>query len=278
VPSAVEASVRSPSIFTQFAADEGLWDRSRPLDGASITFGVSDPAAEDGREVALVFPGDPALSSADDVGPDVSTEISTKEFVRFGTMRARVRFPACSASEEVVSAAFAFSNDGTDANGDGLDDNPEIDFQVLCGTPSYIVLTVWTDYERSGAIERFVKTSRAVDTTNGALYALASPSVHDYVPDGAAPELAIPDFPDPGAFYEIGFEWQPASVRFFIERGGAEVTLWTLTAPALVPQVPLQLMFNLWHPETHWLPGRTEADYPAADAELRLDRFSYTPL
>jgi hypothetical protein len=53
------------------------------------------------------------------------------------------------------------------------------------------------------------------------------------------------------------------------------VTLWEVDDPAFVPQVPLQLMLNLWHPETHWLPGRDAADYPSSDTAFRLDWFDY---
>ena len=57
---------------------------------------------------------------------------------------------------------------------------------------------------------------------------------------------------------------------------GVERTLWTLTDPAFVPQVPLPLMFNLWHPPTHWLPTRAPADYPAHDGVMLVDRATWT--
>jgi hypothetical protein len=272
-----EAPGKPPSIFTQFETDEGLWDRQQAVPGATISFGVSDPAAEDGESVVLVIPGDPALESGDSTGPDLATQISTKQFVRFGTFRTRLRFPACAPGEEVASAAFAFRNDGTDGNGNGIADNPELDIHVLCGAPPYIVLTAWTDYDVVNGRERFLKASRAIDTRTGALFGLASETTHEYVQTGAAPELAVPGFPAPSTFYEVGFEWLPASVRFFIVREGVEITLWDLLDATYVPQLPLQLMFNLWHSETHWLPARTAADYPAQDAAFRIDWMAFTP-
>jgi hypothetical protein len=264
------------AVVGRDGTDDGLWDRQRALAGATISFGIADPAADDGQSVVLVFPGDPALEAGDSSGPDLATQISTKQFVRFGTFRARLRFPECSPGEEVASAAFAFKNDGTDGNGNGIADNPELDIHVLCGTPSYIVLTAWRDYEVASGRERFFKVSRAVDTATGALFELASEAAHDFVETGAAAELAIPGFPAPAAFYEVGFEWLPESVRFFIVREGVELTLWHLVDTTYVPQIPLQLMFNLWHPKTHWLPARTPADYPAGDTALRVDWMEFT--
>src|SRR6185503_11602769 len=92
-----------------------------------------------------------------------------------------------------------------------------------------------------------------------------------YMKTGSAPTLVWPGFPEANTFYEVGIDWQPTRVRFFIVRAGVEVTLWTITDVAYVPQVPLPMRFNLWHPPTHLVPVRTPADYPAADGILRVD-------
>ena len=263
-------------ISADFATDDGIWDRQRLVPGSAVDFGVADPLARDGEELALVLPGIRGLGPDDHAGPDVATQISTKQFVEYGTMRTRVRFATCQPGEEAVNAAFAFFNDGTDANANGLADNPEIDFQVLCGRPSFIVLTVWKDFDTaSDGTEHFYKTSRAVDTASGDLYALSSPSDYPYVRAGNDGRLALPVFPDPNVFYEIGFEWQPDSVRFFVVSGGAELTLWKMVDRAYVPGVPLQVMYNVWHSPTHWAPDRASANYPAADATLRVDWLEY---
>ncbi len=263
-------------ISTDFATDDGIWDRQRLVPGAAVDFGVADPLARDGEEVALVLPGMPGLGAADRAGPDLATQISTKQFVRYGTLRTRVRFATCQPGEEAVNAAFAFFNDGTDTNANGLADNPEIDFQVLCGRPSFIVLTVWKDFEKaSDGTEHFYKSSRAVDTSSGDLYDLASPSDYPYARTGEDGRLALSGFPDPNVFYEIGFEWQHDSVRFFVVSGGTELTLWKMVDRAYVPVVPLQIMYNVWHSPTHWVPDRASASYPAADATLRVDWLEY---
>ena len=64
-------------------------------------------------------------------------------------------------------------------------------------------------------------------------------------------------------------------MRFFIVIDGIELTLWSLADAALIPQVPLQLRYNLWHPDTHWLPTAVPADYPSQDAVLAADWFKY---
>jgi hypothetical protein len=76
----------------------------------------------------------------------------------------------------------------------------------------------------------------------------------------------------------VGIEWRPTQVRFFIVLDGTELTLWTMTDSRFVPSVPLPLMFNLWHPQTHWVPRTTDASYPAHDGVLRVDRVSYDPI
>ena len=275
-PARIDGGRGTLLISTDFAADEGLWDRQRLVPGATVTFGAADPAAHEGTEVVLRLPGIPGLGPTDYAGPGLATQISTKQFVKFGSLRARVRFATCAPGEEVASAAFAYFNDGGDLDRNGLPDNPELDFQVLCGRPSFIVLTAWKDFAlMSDGTTRFLKTSHAVDTATGDTYDLVSPSDGTYAKTSTDRAFAQPGFPDPDAFYEIGFDWQPSSVRFFAVLGGKELTLWTLTDTAYVPAVPLQLMFNLWHPATHWVPDRTSATYPSTDAILRVDSLEY---
>jgi hypothetical protein len=272
VADAASGARAAPLISTDFAADEGLWDRQRLIPGSTVSFGVQDPLARDGFELVLRLPGIAGLGASDYVGPDLSTEVETKQFVKFGSLRAKVRFPSCDPGEEVVSAAFAFFNDGSDRNGNGLPDNPELDFQVLCGRPSFIVLTAWSDFElMNDGSTRFLKTSRAVDTATGDIYELPSAGGATYARTGNDAAYVHAGFPDPDTFYEVGFDWSPALVRFFAVLGNKELTLFTVTDRAYVPSVPLQIMFNLWHPATHWVPDRTTAAYPARDADLHVD-------
>ena len=262
---------------TQFAAEEGLWEQTAPLPGATIDFGVASGAAGDDAVVELRLPGVPGAGPDTDPGPDVATQIATRRFVQFGMFRTRVSFASCAPTEEVASAVFAFFNDGSDANGNGIADNPEIDLQVLCGTPTFVVLTCWSDFERATATapERFIKRSHAVDMSTGDIYDTISDTGNAFAKTSTAIDLVYPGFPDPNGFYEVGFDWQPSSVRFFIVKDGREITLWTLGDSKLIPQVPLQLMLNLWHPTEHWIPARSPANYPGSDAVLRADWAEY---
>jgi len=261
---------------SQLAVNGGAWDELTPLDGARITFGAPSAGADDGLVAALRFPGDPTLGPADRTDPNLATMIETRQYFRYGTFRARVQPATCAPTEELASAVFMYFSDGRDDNGNGITDEQELDLQVLCGTPSFIVLTAWSDYEAGGGVETFRKSSHAVDTATGDLWDTLQPGDATYAKTGNDPALAQQGFPAPHTFYEVGIDWQATRVRFFIVSGGAELTLWTLTDPAFVPQVPLPLMFNLWHPGTHWLPTRAPADYPANDGVMLVDWARWT--
>jgi hypothetical protein len=264
---------------TQFVSNEGLWDEYSPLSGASVGFGRPSTAAADNATVELILPGRPGLGPSNNEGPDLSTEIATRQRLPFGMLRTSINFATCAPTEEVANAVFAYFNDGSDRNGNGITDDWEIDFQVLCGTPAFIFLTNWTDYAAATATtpERFIKVSRAIDMATGDIYETTSDSADGLVKTGNAPDLIYPGFPAAGAFYEIGFDWQLSSVRYFIVRDGVELNLWTMSDPKYVAPVPLNFMFNLWHPASHWMPSPSAANYPAADAIMRADWAEYRP-
>jgi hypothetical protein len=265
-----------PTLTSELAADDGFWDVQTVLDGASVRFGAAAAGTSDGKVVELRLPGKPGLGAADFAGPDVATEIGSKQFLRFGTLRTAVRFPTCQPTEEVAAAVFWFHNDGLDHDGDGIVDNPEMDLHLLCGTPGVIALTVWTDFQtgRDGT-RQFVRRSHAVDLSTGDLYDSVADSSDGYARTGNDPTLVRPGFPAPGIFYEVGYEWRATAVRFFIVIDGLDLTLWTLVDALLIPQVPLQLRYNLWHADAHWLPPAAAAGYPSQDAVLAVDWFKY---
>jgi hypothetical protein len=258
---------------SELAANGGVWDVATKLAGARATFGAASAGARDGRVAELRLPGGVATAS---VGPMLATEIATAQYFRFGTFRARVQFATCAPNEEIASAVFMYFHDGRDANANGIADTPELDLHVLCGNPSFVVMTAWSDYAAQNGVETLRKLARAVDTATGDVYDAFTPGDRTFTKTGRAPELADPGFPAANTFYDVGIDWQPTRVRFFIVRGGVEVTLWTMTDPAYVPQVPLPLMFNLWHPETHWVPTTSAADYPARDGVFLVDRAEWT--
>jgi len=270
------ASGLPPTLTSSFAADDGFWDVQTMIDGASVVFGATAAGASDGKVAELRLPGKPGLGASDFVGPDLATEIGSKQFFRFGTLRTAVRFSTCQPSEEVAAAVFWFYNDGVDHDGNGIVDNPEMDLHLLCGTPGVVALTAWSDFQqnRDGSTQ-FLRRSHAVDLASGDLYDTVSDSADGYALTGNDAALVRPGFPAAGAFYEVGYDWQASAVRFFIVIDGVELTLWTLADTALVPQVPLQLRYNLWHPDAHWLPPAASANYPAEDAMLAVDWFKY---
>ena len=260
---------------SELASNGGLWDVFTPLPGASVAFGASHPVggSRDGRVAALVFPGDPALTAADRTGSDLNTGIATKQFFRYGTFRSRVAFARCAPGEDVTSAAFLYFADASDANANGIADLHELDFHVLCADSPSIVMSAWSDYQIDGAgVETFLKRSHAIDPGTGDIYDTPTANDRTFTKTGNVPEFVRPGFPAADTFYDVGIEWQPDHVRFFIVLDGREITLWTLTDRSYVPQVPLPIMFNLWHPPSPWGPQTVGADYPANDSVLLVDK------
>ena len=253
------------------AADHRLFT-TRMQPGGTVELGVADADADGGEVARLVLAGAPRLGTRDHVGPAFASELATaRDDFHFGTYRTRVRLASCAPGEEAVNGLFTYSNDGADHDGDGLIDNAEIDFEILCGTPDVVFLTVWTEY--SG--DDFRKWTRAIDLTTGAVW--ASPSDHEYglVAAGEDPALVLPDLLDPGGFVELGFDWRADRVRFFAVVDGEDRTLAELTDAAGIPTLPGRLMFNVWHPLEHWFGGGGTPDYPAADATLLVDWARY---
>jgi hypothetical protein len=265
-----------PTLSSSFAANDGFWDVQTMIDGASVGFGGAAAGSSDGKVATLRLPGKPGLDASDLAGPELATEIGSKQFLRFGTLRTAVRFSTCQPGEEVAAAVFWYGSDGLDHDGDGLVDNPEMDLHLLCGSPGMVVLTAWTQFQKNlDGTRRFVRRSHAVDLATGDLYDSVADDSDGYALAGRDDALVRPGFPVPGTFYQVGYDWRPFAVRFFIVIDGIELTLWTLVDAALIPQVPLQLRYNLWHPDAHWLPTASPASYPSQDALLAVDWFKY---
>lgn len=263
--------------FTDFPDNDGLWQEQLRLPNAAINFGLADVGASDGRVVELRLPGHPEYAPTDNVGPSFATQIGTGETFHFGTFRTRVQFGSCAPTEEVIGAFFGFFNDGTDANENGIVDDQEINFQITCGAPTLAHLTVFTDFEAGDAGAIFRKLTRVINLESGEYYDTPDASANALVLTGSDPQFLEPGAFDSDAYYELGFEWRSDRIRFFMVLGGTEVTLWTLSEQARIPQRPLFVMYNLWHPDAHWHPATGEADYPASDVVLRADWFEHLP-
>ncbi|HSY21976.1 MAG TPA: glycoside hydrolase family 16 protein [Polyangiaceae bacterium] len=252
------------------ASDESVaFDESQEEHSTgTIAFGVSSPAASDGKVATLTRTGGQAT-----LGTGGAEEIVSRAPFSFGTFRYRIQLASCAATEEAVNGLFTYFNDGTKAT-DGLIVNREVDIEILCGEPWLINLTIWTEYTDDTHLEN---QSRVVDTRTGTVYVYADDTSGNQTGTESHPELALAGFPSSGTYYEMGFTWAPDHLRYFISNGGTDVTLWDATDATRIPQAPMEQHFNLWAPGEHWSTGESAA-VPAQDATLSLDWFRYDPL
>lgn len=259
-----------PTVFYDFvSADAAAFYQRQPT--GSVTFGAADPGAHDGHAATLLFQGNTAA-----VGPASATEVGTNAALGFGEYRFRVRLATCHPDEDLVNGHFVYHNDGLDHDGNGIIDNDEIDIEILCGQPGFLNLTSWTDYTDDAHMR---KKSRTIDLDTGTLHVGVTDGygydAADPLDGTVDPSLAHPGWYDPAAYYEMGWDWQPDHLRWFIVLGGKELTLWSFTDATRIPQHPAPMLFNLWHPHDHW--NEAGAAAPAqADATLSLDWFAFT--
>ncbi len=272
---AAGASAPAPTFHTDFDA-KGGWSTGNKLPGSTTEFGVTSSGADDPATATLTFPGHPEYASTQNAGADYVTEIASPQRFGFGTFRTRLAFGACQPSEDAVNAALGYFSDGSsDTNNNGITDDLEINFQVLCGAPQYVSLTVFTDYQLVGSAEQFRKLTRVIDFSNGDIYDTPAADQEGFVKSAPNPSFVQPGVFTPGMFYEVGFEWHAASLRFFMQIDGVDVTLWTLTDAANIPQQPVKFVYNLWHPAAHWYPAAGKAAFPAQPVVMHVDWFDY---
>ncbi|MBU6951172.1 glycoside hydrolase family 16 protein [Hahella sp. HN01] len=265
-----------PQINDEFTANQGQWYSRRQPNGA-VDFGAADAAAGDNAALSLLFPGNPDLNSGDNASPYYASEVGYNQKTHYGRYETRVKFASCSPGEEAVNGIFIYDNDGTDKNGNGLADNTEIDIELLCGEPNILWLTTWTDYGGDSE-NQFRKKSRAIDMATGAYRETPAgmEGTYETVPAGALPNIGLADFPHADTYYTVGFDWHADRIRWYIKLDGKEVTLWDMRDAAMVPQRPAIFMLNLWHSPWHWF-DYGPADYPAANAEMKVDYYRFTP-
>ena len=229
---------------------------------------MNDSSGVDGFVADLTRTGGQAALS-----PSGAEEIVSNRTFSFGTYRYRFSLAQCASTEEAVNGIFTYWNDGSLAP-DGLVVNREVDLEVLCGEPWLINLTIWTEYTDG---THFRNQSRVVDTKAGKVYVYANDLSGQEINVETHPELQIPGFPQAGGFYEMGFTWTSAHLRYFMQLNGRYVTLWDATDVTRLPQLPMEQHMNLWAPGIHWSNGNP-AGPPAKDATLTLDWFRYDPL
>lgn len=269
-----------PAFEVGFTGASGWSQVSKSAIIPGATVGVElDGLASDGSTLALRAPGDENLNGAAYAGPGAhAAEAVVGAPMGFGRYEFKVRFAACQSDEEMVNGLFTFMNDGTDEDGDGLDDNSEIDIELLCGESKYLSLSVWTDYDN--ATDAFRKSTRVINMRTGTVRDTAhgASTYGGLSVVGTMPAVVQSDFPNPSKYYHIGFTWTPTAVTYFMMVNGIEVPLWTLAGEEFVPQRPADLRLNLWHSKDHWMTTPSAADYPASDATMRVDWVRVTPL
>jgi hypothetical protein len=254
------------------ATDTSLFSQKKTV-ADQIQLGVANPNAADQLVGVLTFPGSTTLAGTDHVGPGFATEIdSNKNDFTYGMYRTRVQLASCSPTEEVVNGIFTFFNDGKDHDGDGLIDNSEIDIEILCGTPSVLSLTIWSQYTDDNG---FRKWTRAVNLETGEISESTDDHSYGVTSKGFDPAFKHPGFFGADTFYEMGFEWHADQIRYFIVLDGQELTLWSFATKSLIPVLPVSWLFNVWHPNEHWFGTGGAAKYPAHDATMRIDWARY---
>jgi hypothetical protein len=273
-PSVSTAAGAGPTLFeTEFVDNRSIWEVSLNLPGASADFGRSDSSARDGLTAELRFPGDPERVGG--VGTDYVTQIETLAQFSFGRLSTRVRFDRCEPDEEVIQSILGYFSDGSDDNQNGITDDIEIDLQVPCSSPTTLYLTVFTDYESTPAGDRFRKSSHIIDFATGTEYESAAVDSDAFARTGTRAALVQPSLFDSRVYYELGFEWRADALRFFLINGATELTLYSIKDATRIPKHPVALMYNLWHPESHWFPATGPANYPARDVTMRIDWLQY---
>ncbi len=234
---------------------------------------TADAGASDNAVLRLTIPGNPGFSSGSYAGPGAHAIEVVKDggTQLYGRYEFDVSFPSCGADEELVSGLFTYFNNGSDADGDNINDNSEIDIEHLCGDPQILWLTVWTDYEESPTTA-FQRSSRAINMRTGAFRetAFGNTSFGAAWTNGSLPGLAVANFPVPGVYYTLGFEWTENTVRYFMIDGDEEIDLYTVSGKTYVPQRPAELLLNFWHSSTQWW-DNTTADFPKNNAVLSFD-------
>lgn len=258
-------------VFVQFVPTDQTtyFDPSQEqMPTGTVVFGAPSAGASDGNVATLTRTGGKAT-----IGTGGAEEIVSNRSFSYGTFRFRASLAACASTEDLVNGLFTYFNDGTTAS-DGLVINREVDIEVLCGEPSLINLTIWTEYNDDTHCKN---QSRVVDTKTGTMTVYANDQSNG-VQTGTEnhPELVVPGWPQPGVFYELGWTWAPDHLRYFMNIGGADVTLWDATDATRIPQAPMAQHFNLWAPGMHWSTG-ANAGPPAKDATLTLDWWRYDP-
>lgn len=240
---------------------------------------VRATGATDGKALKL------QLDARPEPGPRQGVEIaSNRDDFRYGTFTTRMRTANCAGQDRpgVVSGSFLYSDDHSDADGNGLPDNDEIDVEVLCGQPEVVYLSLWTDYDELTDMPRQI--TRAVDVRTGAVLRTCYLSdwtkpcepllTGENLPTATKP---VAGFNSATQFRSYQVNWQPDRVRFSVTGArGKRILLWDYQGPASrIPQAPSSFRQNVWHTPT-WDPINAPAhNQPTASVAAYIDSATY---
>ncbi|GAA3605044.1 hypothetical protein GCM10022223_20960 [Kineosporia mesophila] len=233
------------------------------------------PGTTDGKALKLTLPANP------EAGPMGGVGFETTKAYQYGTFGTRMKTADCTGQNApgVVSAAFTYSRDHNDTNGNGVTDNNEIDFEILCSQPDVVWMTIWTDYSETSNNLRSI--SRVVNVRTGqVLYncyivsygtGCQTPQAGENVPAKTQP---IPGFDASKQFRTYKFDWQPDHITFYtFDNQNRKVVLWDYRGPAdRIPHTPSLFMQNVWH-SAHWDPfgGGSAHNRPTAASTAFID-------
>jgi hypothetical protein len=273
------------------------WIINTPISENNVKFGVQEDSA---RVLALSFPGG---MSQNFNGTKYATSVETKDNCNYGTYKAKFNAASCEDGEGIVSGFFTYWNgidpitgrpkDDWDNNKNNIADNSEIDFEILGHCPSYVYMTIWTDYQRKDKNSykkeefEFRKITRVINLEEGEIWQtpLGKDNTRDLDPLSDLPSdlkkiPKIDNFDASKDFYEYGFSWDQDYVRFFIiDKEDNKIELWNYNSSEHIPTHPGKLVFNVWH-TNDWQcvdNGEYRLDQPSSDATLFIDKVKYSP-
>jgi hypothetical protein len=236
---------------------------------------VSMPGATDGKAMKLQLDAHPGP------GPRQGVEITSNHpAFQYGTFGSRMKTANCAGQKRpgVVTGVLTYSMDHSDRNHNQLPDNDEIDFEVLCGQPEVIWMSLWTDYDEITDTPR--KISRAINLRTGEViyncYLMTWLGACEPLLAGEnspAAVRAVPGFNAATQFHSYTFDWQPDRVRFYAtDRKGKQILLWDYQGPASrIPQKTSMFLQNVWY-TPNWDPFNGSArNQPTAAVAAYLD-------
>nr|WP_269809444.1 glycoside hydrolase family 16 protein [Kineosporia rhizophila] len=239
------------------------WNNTAPslirpnTDYTTLQTATRVPGTVDGKALRLTLPADP------EAGPMGGVGFETTKAYKYGTFGSRMKTADCTGQKNapgVITAAFTYSRDHADTNGNGVTDNNEIDFEILCSQPDVVWMTIWTDYSETSNNLRSI--SRVVNVRTGEVlyncYITAygkgceKPLPGENLPARTTP---IPGFDASKQFRTYKFDWSADRVVFYtFDNQNRKVVLWDYRGPSdRIPQSPSLFMQNVWH-SANWAP------------------------